>query len=489
MTPIVEKGFMPGTIPAVGNAAKNGFGNADEFQNIMYNLNNLPSPKSDAFEKQNYQESQGVKTADAGTKRPEETSSVNENEAQKTAGSTDKDVKEVTDYSEKETQDKVQEAEEEILTKTADKLGISEDELVDILAQMGFTVMDLLDPENVSVLVAEVMGDGDMMSLVTDESLSDLVLELNNMLKEIGTELAGDLNVEVQDLKGVISEMQDVSDKPVAEVKVGAEVIAANESTAVSDGEDVPVVVAAEEEPETAERDMSDDKGEAMMNDNAGTQSEESADIYDKASELPERERVVQHHNHRQTEEGRPEIFQQNVYETPVVQDITMEAVRELMGSGQAEIIKQISEYIRQNVSSAITELQMQLNPENLGTVGLNVSTKEGVVTAQFTTQNEAVKAVMEAQVMMLKENLEQQGVKVEAIEVTVESHAFEQNLEQGNDSNEQMEQEQEKLRKATRKIDLGQWTSEEDIALLDEAEQVTVEMMQADGNSMDYKV
>lgn len=482
MTPIVENGFMPGNIPAVGNSVKNGFGNTDEFHNIM---NNLSSSKSDTFGKQDYQKPQDVKTADSKVKQTEETSSADE--TRKAAGSTDKDVKEVSGYTEEETQDKVQDAEKEILTKTADKLGISEDELVDILGQMGLTVMDLLDPENVSALVAKVMGDGDMMSLVTDESLSDLVLELNDALKEIGADLADELGVEVQDLKDVLSDVQVISSKPVTD----AEVTAADEGLAAYDGEEMPDVIPVDEAPETAEQNMPDGKESAMTdsNTNSEAQTEDSSNQYNKASNVPGQEQVVVRHNHRPAEEGRPEVFQQPVYEAPVVQDMSLEAVHELMGSGQTEILRQITEYIRQNVSTAITELQMQLNPENLGTVGLNVSTKEGVVTAQFTTQNEAVKAVMEAQVMVLKENLEQQGVKVEAIEVTVESHAFEQNLQQGDNSDEQMDREQEKLRKATRKIDLGEWTSAEDIASLDEAEQVTAEMMQADGNTMDYKV
>jgi flagellar hook-length control protein FliK len=73
-------------------------------------------------------------------------------------------------------------------------------------------------------------------------------------------------------------------------------------------------------------------------------------------------------------------------------------------------------------------------------------------------------------------------------VEVTVSSHAFEQNLEQGNDGQSDAEaSEQERLRRATRKIDLGDFAGiQED---LDEADAVTVQMMQADGNKMDYKI
>ena len=45
----------------------------------------------------------------------------------------------------------------------------------------------------------------------------------------------------------------------------------------------------------------------------------------------------------------------------------------------------------------------------------------------------------MESQMSMLKENLESQGIKVDAVEITVQSHAFEggQNL-QGNNSQQE---------------------------------------------------
>ena len=73
-------------------------------------------------------------------------------------------------------------------------------------------------------------------------------------------------------------------------------------------------------------------------------------------------------------------------------------------------------------------------------------------------------------------------------MEVTVSSHAFEQNLEQGNDGQSEAENmEQEKLRRQTRKIDLGEYADiPEDLS---EEDRVTADMMQADGGRMDYKV
>lgn len=66
------------------------------------------------------------------------------------------------------------------------------------------------------------------------------------------------------------------------------------------------------------------------------------------------------------------------------------------------------------------------------------VTAKEGIVTAQLTAQNEQVKAALENQLTALKEQFNNQGIKVEAVEITVQSHGFEseQNLE-GNNSNQ----------------------------------------------------
>ena len=50
-------------------------------------------------------------------------------------------------------------------------------------------------------------------------------------------------------------------------------------------------------------------------------------------------------------------------------------------------------------------------------------------------------------------------------------------------------EQLGEELKKATRKLNINGFLTDEDIESLDEDEIVTVKMMRADGNSMDYKV
>ena len=46
--------------------------------------------------------------------------------------------------------------------------------------------------------------------------------------------------------------------------------------------------------------------------------------------------------------------------------------------------------------------MEMQLNPEHLGKIYLNISEREGVIRAQITAQNEAVKEALETQLVEL---------------------------------------------------------------------------------------
>ncbi|MDD6202522.1 MAG: flagellar hook-length control protein FliK, partial [Lachnospiraceae bacterium] len=131
-----------------------------------------------------------------------------------------------------------------------------------------------------------------------------------------------------------------------------------------------------------------------------------------------------------------------------------------------------------------MTQMELQLHPASLGNVRVQVAAKDGVITASFTTQNEQVKAALESQIVVLKENFEQQGIKVEAVEVTVASHAFERNL----DSNENSSKDQmTEKKKAVRRINLSNVTDDfEEEGLLEE-EKIVADMMRQNGNTVDY--
>jgi flagellar hook-length control protein FliK len=128
--------------------------------------------------------------------------------------------------------------------------------------------------------------------------------------------------------------------------------------------------------------------------------------------------------------------------------------------------------------------MEMQLNPENLGKVYLQVSAKEGVVNATIAATNEAVRAALETQVADLRQSLDQAGVKVDAIEVTIASHEFERNLEQNQNGERQQGERQQGQASGRRNISLS--SMDELAGVMTEEEALVAQIMRDNGNSVD---
>lgn len=148
-------------------------------------------------------------------------------------------------------------------------------------------------------------------------------------------------------------------------------------------------------------------------------------------------------------------------------------------------IISQIVESFGLNQGIDETSIQMQLNPENLGKLFINVTAKEGAVSASIVATNEVVKEALETQIIALKENLNQAGVKVDAVEVTVASHEFERNLEQNNTKDEQQAMYQEKNSNRRKNIDSS--ILDNQVGIMTEEETLVAKMMLENGNTIDY--
>jgi flagellar hook-length control protein FliK len=149
------------------------------------------------------------------------------------------------------------------------------------------------------------------------------------------------------------------------------------------------------------------------------------------------------------------------------------------------DLIEQVAENVKVVLANDSTSMEMQLNPENLGKIYLNVSTKEGMVNAQIAAQNEAVKEALETQIATLRENLNQAGVKVDAIEVTVASHEFEKNLEQNEHRGEQQQAEEASAQPSARRS-IRMDSLDELSGLMTEEEILAAQIMKDNGNSVD---
>ena len=160
-------------------------------------------------------------------------------------------------------------------------------------------------------------------------------------------------------------------------------------------------------------------------------------------------------------------IFTQNMMQQ-LEQNLEMVMAKQesLSNFSTSDVMNQLLDSIQLQITPEVTQMELQLHPASLGTVQLNVVYKDGGLTATFQAQNEMVKAAIESQLVQLQESLNEQGLKVESIEVMVGSHAFEEALDQNNNQNHES-QETKKQGKRRLRLDGVDGMTEETIESL----------------------
>lgn len=340
----------------------------------------------------------------------------------------------------------------ELFAEVAEVLGISEEELQSLMDGMEMEPVDLLDRTKLGELILKAAGTEDFMSLLTNEELFTDYKELMNSLTQV-------LQQSRETLRMAEDEFQNLLTGTEPEITV---------EVAETPQDDLP-----EEVPKDQKDHLSTDtQGEAV------TPLENTAG---KADTGKEKQGAGQKNNGENSN-----LLLQNIrQELTANRTGTVQQTMESYFSTQTQdIMRQVMDFMRIQVKPDLSELQMQLHPENLGTLQVHVASKGGMLTAQFVTQNEAVKAALETQMIQLQESFAEQGVKVEAIEVTVQTHSFEQNLEQGRGGGQQEAPEQ---RSRTRRINLNDLAKLDGAGGLDEEEQLAAKLMEANGNTVDY--
>lgn len=342
----------------------------------------------------------------------------------------------------------------ELMQKLADAFGISVEELQAAMDEMDLKPMDLLDASTLGNLVIQLGGGQDAYALVTDEVLYEKYQTLMGQQQEAVQECAKELNMDPKEAVLLVKE-EPANEAAVEESAAGRE---KDDEPAVEltrtdgDGTDAPLQK-VQDSQDTPKQESGQDKGDDRQ-------------PGDKAEKGEHPNILIQDIRAGQIQPGGVQV------ETVVRNSPWTEQTQDIMN--------QIMDYMKIQLSPDTTSLEMQLHPASLGTLHVQIESKGGIVTANFITQNEAVKAALETQMVQLKESFEEQGVKIEAIEVTVQTHEFERNLEQGRGRNQQ---EPDK-RPRTRRINLGDPFSME---TMDEEDTLTAEMMAMGGSTVDY--
>ena len=94
-------------------------------------------------------------------------------------------------------------------------------------------------------------------------------------------------------------------------------------------------------------------------------------------------------------------------------------------GTTAKAILEQVTNQIKNLHAPDRTSLEFLLTPETLGKVAVNVSSKQGVLQAEFRVESAQAKAALESQMAELKLNFENQGLKVASVSVMISENGI----------------------------------------------------------------
>lgn len=324
----------------------------------------------------------------------------------------------------------------QIQTEIQELLGIGTEQFNQILDSLGMQLSDILDGGNRQqfFLAAE---NAQPLDLLTDEQLAGMLSQMNSMIEEA----VAVSDIEAGTLQAAIEQMQEFNNADPEEDVAAEPGVQAEETMESAEGSHIRFSVELE-----GGQERSSDTFRGEQQNLSAMKEQVLAQLNQAVGQMSEAQEV-------------------NEAVTP------------------AEIVHQVVEEIKLVARQDTTSMELQLYPEHLGKVAIQVSSRNGAVTAQITAENEMARAALENSIQTLKETFQNQGLKVEAVEVMVATSAFSQ--EQFMDR--QTNQEESKSGKDARRLNLDDLEGLDEEDLLTEEEQLNVEMMRREGRNVDY--
>lgn len=346
-------------------------------------------------------------------------------------------------------------------------LKVSDEELAEAMSVLGLSYLDLLNSENMKMLAMQLKGVSGLTDVLMDDELS---MMLTQVLEDVTTE-------NMAELTGATAEdMEQLVFRNMLETKDGmtAEEVVLSENQVLSEtGKTLQQTEVAASQ--------------------AGKEDVQADNILSGEEKLPEvsvvKELSSKGENLSGEQQGKDAMPNQSELADAMINQISSSVTETVSSDGTITMttveMRQITIQIVQQIKVVIhpeqTTMQMTLHPEHLGRLQLAVTSKDGVMTASFTVQNEMVKQALEAQMLDLKNAFTEQGLKVEAVEVNVSSFEFTQEDQTGGNQ----QQEQKKARTTSFDVEDAIWTEDE----LTETEERAVAAISGSGNNVNYTV
>lgn len=348
----------------------------------------------------------------------------------------------------KDVTDTVKEVCEDIKDAIKEEFDVSDEDIKAAMELLGLTALDLLSTAKVAKLIEQLTGT-DALTLITNE---DMMQSFNNIINVVD-----DANADIADMLGVKTE------------EVGI----------VLEQNNIVPVVNSEDTAKQADGKEADTK-------NADDNINQTVDNQESLSEVLAKKITTESdgkakNNMSESNEANNKVTYADVADnmisniTDTFADIITEGISTVK---EADIVNQVIDSVKLMASRELTSMEVMLNPEHLGSVHITVTARNGIVSAQIAAQNEQVKTALENQMVTLMEQFESQGLKVDAVEITVMAHSFEAGQNFGQSESERKQGES----KVHRKLDLSSFDDE-----LEEDLESTAPAPKAEGSSVEY--
>ncbi len=385
----------------------------------------------------------------------------------------------------------------QIVKKVTDALDISEDELNNAMQLLGLTAMDLLNPANLAALYCEVTGSvSDPQALVLNADFTALFNDMSQIASENAAQLDLLSQLTASD-DGEILNTDIISSADTTDTTESAGSVNAPEKTADSSYDDT--AASGQNINDTADEAVKvydgSTKDSSYQNTDEGTSSGEtgngvtSGENTDKSqtkaqvdSSFDDSDERVLHHDDGAHSDN-------SVLHASVSEQLNTDTSFEMSQSQSSsrvdttDIIRQIVDSMSISNTTEESAINLQLTPESLGRMYINVSQKNSEISARIAVSNEAVKEALQTQMVNLKEALNNSGIRVNEVEITVASHEFERNLEQGA-ANDSRQQESTNSYNGSNSSDSG---IDSDMMQDRAEERLVTQIMRDNGNSVDF--
>ena len=348
----------------------------------------------------------------------------------------------------KDVTDTVKEVCEDIKDAIKEEFDVSDEDIKVAMELLGLTALDLLSTAKVAELIEQLTGT-DALTLI---SYDDMMLSFNNIINvvdEANADIAGMLGVKTEEV-GIVLGQNDIA--PVVNSEDTAKQDNVKESDAKNADDNINQTVDNQESLSEvlAKKITTESDGKAKNNMSESNEANNKVTYADVADNMIS-----------------------NITDT--FADIITEDISTVK---EADIVNQVIDSVKLMASRELTSMEVMLNPEHLGSVHITVTARNGIVSAQIAAQNEQVKTALENQMVTLREQFESQGLKVDAVEITVMAHSFEAGQNFGQSESERKQGES----KVHRKLDLSSFDDE-----LEEDLESTAPAPKAEGSSVEY--